>query len=77
MSGANEDKKPCRVSLAADWDVLEKLEADTLRLMVVELQNLNKRMIEEQLVAQCKQRLLGKPYSETIERLTHLCDVGS
>lgn len=73
---ANEDKKPCGVSLVADWDVIEKLEADTLRLMVVDLQNSIGRLAVEQRAKQAKQaewQSLEKQHSRSLERLAQLC----
>lgn len=61
-----------------DWEVLEKLEADTLRFMVVDLQNAAGRHYEEarRLSAENNELLsLEKQYSSKLGRLAELCSI--
>ena len=60
---------------SADWEVLEKLEADTLRFMVVDLQNGIERMDVAQRTEREEWRSLEKQYAESLGRLAKLCDV--
>ena len=59
---------------SADWEVLEKLEADTLRFMVVDLQNDIERMDVAQRTEREEWRSLEKQYAESLGRLAQLCD---
>ena len=59
---------------SADWEVLEKLEADTLRFMVVDLQNGIERMDVAQRTEREEWRSLEKQYAESLGRLAQLCD---
>lgn len=59
---------------SADWEVLEKLEAATLRFMVVDLQNGIERMDEAQRTERGKWRTLEKQYSNSLGQFAQLCD---
>lgn len=59
---------------SVDWEVLEKLEADTLRFMVVDLQNGIERMDVAQRTEREEWRTLEKQYSNSLGQFAQLCD---
>lgn len=59
---------------SADWEVLEKLEADTLRFMVVDLQNGIERMDVAQRTEREEWRTLEKQYSNSLGQFAQLFD---
>ena len=62
----------------SDWEVLEKLEPDTLAFMVVDLQNGLSRHYEEgrRLMLENNELLeMEKDYASKLGRLAQLCDI--